>query len=708
MLRFSLIISIFLFFRPGIDAQQLNQYDYEQLDHYNSKEIRSHFDSLWHTTSELQFITRLKSILDYAKTSGNAKLEILTYRYLGEFYRMQSNHTESNKYLREGLELARKNNLPDLEAHMNMVYGGLMNQINKKDEALQHFLEAYSIYRKINPVQAANTQYTIANLNYSIGDYEATVHHGHLALRAFKSIPYDSLRAIDKNNYMSQYNTLGIAFRELEIYDSAIYYFDKSYDLAERQNKEFWKSLINGNKSNIYVAKGNYDKALQLIKEDFITSKAFEEWKSAVGACLAIGDIYVKKGMLEMAGKYYDSAKLIIEKRNVDQLNLRYLRNMSNWYKEKGDYQKAYELHLRYINTRDSIEEIRNSAELAKIKAAYDFDNQVAEIALLTKNNELQQNAIEKRNIIITASILLLMLIVLMVVFMYRNLKRNRLANLKLQRQKNQIESQNEELATQSELLSEKNRTIQSINESLELTVKNRTRKLQEINKELDTFLYRASHDIRQPIATILGLANLARQYSEDKGLKEILDRLSNTGKGMDNMLAKLRMLYNLNHGEEERHQVDIKQIVDETIKSYEDTIKNDGISVTNEMDHTSLVTNPSLLSIIFKNVLENALVFCNEGQKPVIKIYSSRNKNRAVVTIEDQGCGIEPQHLEIIFNAYFKGNERSKGNGLGLFLAQKAAETLNIKITVESTLGQGSKFSIHIPFNNDSVNESI
>jgi signal transduction histidine kinase len=105
------------------------------------------------------------------------------------------------------------------------------------------------------------------------------------------------------------------------------------------------------------------------------------------------------------------------------------------------------------------------------------------------------------------------------------------------------------------------------------------------------------------------------------------------------------------------------------------------------------------MIKIIIDNLVENAISFCGKPD-PFIKLKAWQENDFVVLEVSDNGQGIDPQYQDRIFEMYFRGNEHSKGNGLGLFIVKKSVEKLSGTITLISEYMKGSTFTIKLPLN--------
>jgi signal transduction histidine kinase len=244
------------------------------------------------------------------------------------------------------------------------------------------------------------------------------------------------------------------------------------------------------------------------------------------------------------------------------------------------------------------------------------------------------------------------------------------------------------------------NDEIQRINENLEVLVFERSRQLVEAYKEMDIFLYRASHDLRAPICTIIGLCNLALHHAN--GEHELVGKISNTAVKMDGLLKKLKMISEVNQPSN-YSPVFLSQIIKNVNSLFSRSIAEHNIEVVVDNDALGqFYSYPDLIEIILYNLVENALFFSSlaRERRPKIQIMASVEKNNLFLSVYDNGVGIDDETRIKLWTMFFVGHERSKGNGLGLYIVMKSIQTLNGRIDLETDSGSFTRFSVNIPIN--------
>ncbi|MGB0524836.1 MAG: hybrid sensor histidine kinase/response regulator [Flammeovirgaceae bacterium] len=221
---------------------------------------------------------------------------------------------------------------------------------------------------------------------------------------------------------------------------------------------------------------------------------------------------------------------------------------------------------------------------------------------------------------------------------------------------------------------------------------------LTDSNKELDTFLYRSSHDLRRPITTMLGLSQLAKMTPLGPEAEELFTKVEETAHGMNKMLQKLYMVNDIHAGIEETEPVDFDNIHRKIRQEYGDLITAYNIDFQFHVEKGLRFGAPDrLIRNILLNTVENAVLF-NAGEHPYVHVQVALDEEGLQLQIEDNGVGIPPKYHEKIFNMYFIANESSKGNGLGLYVVKRTVDILGGTMELTSDVGQGTTFKIFIP----------
>jgi nitrogen-specific signal transduction histidine kinase len=228
--------------------------------------------------------------------------------------------------------------------------------------------------------------------------------------------------------------------------------------------------------------------------------------------------------------------------------------------------------------------------------------------------------------------------------------------------------------------------------------IEKRNAELHKLNSELDRFVYSTSHDLRAPLASILGLVNLSRL--EDKNKDHYINLIEKSVKKLDEFINEI-----IDYSRNARLSLEPTEINFDKVahSAFEDL---EYLDHENKLSKTISITGSSpfygdktRIGIIVNNLVSNAIKYCNPNvSQPFVKVLITYNAKQAIIRVEDNGIGISEGQLQNIFKMFFRGSDRSKGSGLGLYIVKETVEKLGGTITVQSQLDKGSIFEVILP----------
>ncbi len=222
--------------------------------------------------------------------------------------------------------------------------------------------------------------------------------------------------------------------------------------------------------------------------------------------------------------------------------------------------------------------------------------------------------------------------------------------------------------------------------------------KLKKTNKELDSFLYSTSHDLRAPIASILGLTNLAKhELNDSKGL-ELMGMIEKRVQKLDEVISDILNLARSKKKEITIKQVSLNSLIDEVVADVK--FASDAPSIRLVFDRSAnftFLSDFSIMKTVLGNLFSNGVKYHRIDQAdPYIAVYfKTLPNNMVVIEVEDNGQGIAPESLSKIFDMFYRASTSSDGSGLGLYIVKEALARINGAIEVKSTLNNGTKFSV-------------
>ena len=212
-------------------------------------------------------------------------------------------------------------------------------------------------------------------------------------------------------------------------------------------------------------------------------------------------------------------------------------------------------------------------------------------------------------------------------------------------------------------------------------------------------FISNFSHEIKTPIAIMNGYINLLKRNEMSKEERdEYIDKLYNSSINLSNLISNILKLNKLENSEIELNDVNLSNVLENVIISYDELINNKKINFDIDMDDRLIkYTNESFIQLIFSNLISNAIKFSKYEGIVEIKL---KNKNDYIeFMVKDNGIGMSKDTIIHIFNRFYQGDtsHKTEGNGLGLSMVKKAIDRLGYKISIESEEEKGSTFIVDI-----------
>ncbi|MBI5348981.1 MAG: hypothetical protein HZB77_06620 [Chloroflexi bacterium] len=240
--------------------------------------------------------------------------------------------------------------------------------------------------------------------------------------------------------------------------------------------------------------------------------------------------------------------------------------------------------------------------------------------------------------------------------------------------------------------------TLQSVNKLLE----EQSAKLVIANKDLESFSYSVSHDLRAPLRAVSGFAEIiARRHRADLNEEgqHYVDNIVQASKRMGHLIDDLLTYSRLGRGAVRRERVALSDIVKPIARDLAPHLQKIGATLEVANDLPTVIGDQTLLTQIFTNLFENALTY-RKGDAAARVVVSCRTEADAVIVgVTDNGIGIPSEHHQKIFNIFQRlhGEDEYPGTGIGLATVKKSVELLGGSVWVESKVGEGSTFRVKL-----------
>lgn len=231
---------------------------------------------------------------------------------------------------------------------------------------------------------------------------------------------------------------------------------------------------------------------------------------------------------------------------------------------------------------------------------------------------------------------------------------------------------------------------------TLQLELDERNESLQLINADLENFVHIASHDLLGPLGNVeLGIT-IMNQKITDPALNEYLQIINRSIKKFSSLIKDIGHIAKVENSPIGAEPIDLNGVLDEIEWGLENKIIGAGVVILRDLGVMNLMFSRNNLRSILYNLISNAIKF-RSAEPPTILIHTRKEGEYMVLSVSDNGIGMEKANIEKIFALHGRIDHQIEGNGIGLYLTKRIVSAAKGRITVESEPGKGSRFVLHL-----------
>ena len=558
-------------------------------------------------------------------------------------------------------------------------------------------------------------------INFHLGDYDQALR---LANETQRSRPKKLLKA-DLANALT---LKGVVLTVLNKLSEARPALDTVLMLHQRAGNKQGVSEAYMNLGVVEAQLANYATALLLYRKsitfadssNYIYGLAWSNW--------GIADIFYRQKEYAKASRYLDESEKFSRLIHANELLIINYNTRRDILRATGRFKEALQFSMMAGEMKDSLRRsdlARRFVNLEKIQEIEQRDRNIKELQQEKEMAEdkinLQESRLRQQYILIVAGVLIIALLA----FFYLRIKKLNVTiteknsdiqahamklldvNQELNRLYNEVSEQNEEIQAQAQVLSETNRNTVELNRSLERLIAEKTEELRRTNEELVKhnnellqFSYTVSHNLRGPVARLLGLTTLMNTEKDLTQARQWVDLIGKTTGELDLIIKDLSKILELRREPHHfRDHVDLTAEWERSVHLLHDSLTG-GEKITADF-HTlpELVTVRAMVQSVFYNLLSNALKFRSPARPLHIHVSSQISGDNATITVSDNGLGLDTAlYKDKLFRLYTRFHSHVEGRGLGLYLVKSQLEVVRGSIDIQSTLREGTTFRVTIP----------
>jgi signal transduction histidine kinase len=640
------------------------------------------------------------------------------------------NNTEAAEYANRAYELALQLGDSAEIARSGRLSGQLLRRVGRSDEAISRFIEVLPIAERNKIiVEQKRILNALAVAYIHTGEYDKALHFN------FKSLEIREKEGNKKEISLSLTN-IGTVYYKIGDFEQALEFNNRALEALEQAGDKSGMDHILMNISLCYVYLADYDKAKEfanrafdscgndcsdLIKEEgefclgivfshlsefdlaashfnnsLLLAKQMNDLRYQVENLSNLADIALKKKDYDKVIEMLKETELISKKAGYNQMLISVYFSFSDLYGQLMDFEKEALYQKKYIRLKDSVYSDQLIKNLAKVQNNYQERENLKTIAEQDEVLKLKEEVIARQKtqyfFILTITILS---ILLTFVFIRFNRSQQQ-ANVDLARAKREIEDKNQELEISNAALDAR---VQE--RTIELQQSNQ--ELQKVNDELDNFIYKTSHDIRGPLASLKGMTNVAMLDVKDATALAYFKKLDISAEKLNSILTRLVTVNHINHVTLIPERIDCQELIEDILTLERKKGIPAKMAITYNCDQeVILMTDRSVLRLALENLIDNAIKFYSDSKRiePFVKIEVKKSKplGNAEIVVTDNGIGIQESDQQKLFHMFMRASERSETGGIGLYLAKLSTEKLGGQINFTVTSEGYTQFSIQLP----------
>lgn len=223
---------------------------------------------------------------------------------------------------------------------------------------------------------------------------------------------------------------------------------------------------------------------------------------------------------------------------------------------------------------------------------------------------------------------------------------------------------------------------------------------LKEMIDELETFIYKTSHDIRAPIATMLGLSNIAvLEFSEQERALHYFELIRTQVRNLDSVVSRLLETTKIRQGALNIQLIIFQELLGDVMHQASAYEGFQNVTFIQDIDvPRPFHSDRHLLSVLIMNLIDNAIKYRNPSVKSKVLIKIRSTERGVNLTFDDNGLGIKEAMQKDVFKMFFRANDKIAGSGLGLYTVRHCVKKLHGFINLSSVENEGTVFSVFIP----------
>ncbi|MBL7875556.1 MAG: tetratricopeptide repeat-containing sensor histidine kinase [Cyclobacteriaceae bacterium] len=608
-------------------------------------------------------LRKIKQAFEYEKDLFDSVRTVL-YLKTGILYSKLYANDSALMLFNKALVLAKQNSdWTLLQANIYNYLGNVSRSLSSPQAAMEHYNNGLEVLRSQKSregyLMESKLLGNIGGIYYDLADFNKALEYAERGRDV-------SLSNGLTEHYQMDYLIVGFAARAAGQYDKALENNKKALSMMLLNKDSSYLAHTYYNVASLHQLKENFKEAIVNFDKAIQFAQLFNEHEVLISCFIAKAQIFSKtKRQDEALALALTAESKAIENTFLTKV-VEALTLQQEIVRSQGNYQKALDIQDRLTVYRDSLYKVQTRENLDELETKYESAKKEQTIKELAQANTIRALETKSARQWQFGLIVFVILLGIVTVVLYNRYQ---------------------------------------LKEKTEVLLNEKNSQLQKLNGFKDQMFAVISHDLRNPVEafnTIIESLNQNVQYASQEELKEFLESTLQSAKDLRSLLNNLLewSLVQIGKLPFSPASVSLKQIVSESLSQIDSMAAAKQIRIESRVDSHSVLADKSMINIIVRNLLTNAIKFSRPGKK--IFIQSFVQNGSVMLSIRDEGEGMLPEELLKLFkqdqNVRSIGSSPNKGAGIGLLLCKELTDRNNGKIYAESEAGKGSTFYLELP----------
>jgi signal transduction histidine kinase len=597
-----------------------------------------------------------------AEKVDDPRFKVLAYQTAAHNFTSSGNYSSALRYD----NLALENDIALRDSNMiSMDYNNIGDDyfdLGEYDDAFFYFTQSHRVAKAANDtLRTLVALHNVGRVFKELGQYDQALSHLTLSMKMSEEVK-------DREGIPYSLNEIADVLYRRHKYDSAHAMFMDALRLSRAEKVQFLEPVILTKIATVHLVKNDFAGANAYYDSAYAIHQKSQNRLGMAEVELGRGNVLTQEHKFDEALRKVESSLTFARDLNARVMEIKCYNQLSALWEMKGDHKRALDYYKQFKQLEDTLFSQEMQGKLLRDQIRFETEARDSQNA---REQARLEDALKKQQFVRNILVVVMALSGILLITVYRSGQRRRKINMLLLQHQDEMEKRSEEL--------------------------------ERLNQVKDKFFSIISHDLRSPINALAGLLDLldkgaVKPEEMHKHTQELKVRFNHTRTLLNNLLDwTLLQMDKLNL---QAAKINLHRIVEENIQLLI-AVQAKNIKVTNLVPTNAIgFADSNTINLVIRNLMTNAIKFTNDGGE--VTIAAEERGFEWLISVKDNGVGIKPEILNILFDKTApyttRGTANEKGTGLGLILCKEFVEKNGGKIWAESVEGNGSTFWFTLP----------